>query len=778
MAADDAVTRDRYGFVVSPAQVGQFREHAPLYLREEEERGPRWDAFLARAADALREQAAGTADAGAADAGAAESDIDVVVRALEDPAASLGGGCEGDAASPSARADLESELRVLVRGGIPMHLRGALWGAFTRARGRALLARGGRDNDEHSEGQAEGQAQRCAGGRDAQPQATPTRSVGAPAAGECAGANVAGTPATPTAQLTSVLGVSSPFASPATRAKRATAGQVEKDVRRSLPCHPVTEHEAGAEALRSVLLAYAEHNPSTGYCQGMNFVAALLLLFLDEADALDALVCLVDGVLEGYFTDDLEGMQCDAGVVRELLHSHYAAAAARLDALGVDVACVVPQWLMCAFVNSLPWETTLRLWDVLLYEQDRTVLFRASLALFEPHARALSRAQSSGDALTTLMGMAPAAFDASELVAHAMALRLDGAALVTLRAEAAERVAAQMAARHEMVRVDEQHIRIEASGDASERGCAGSDGAGESPGGSGEGAEARAEGSGRVRGGNAGGCADGGEQVPGGDVLALSSELRAATLQLGQLRGEMFDARVGSARAERRSRALRDELDARAASEAALRAELARKDEECAHAAEERAHLAALVALLSEECAALAARNGELCAAAGALGVDPALLGPCELPRSPAPAAARSHTLNARVRGLDSAPPSRGAERDGRGAGRGGGGGSSGVDAPPAESALEAVPQVRLSLSLTSHQDTGGASCEGAGAPAGASEDGRAKQPAHAAELHKRSYSEDPSSLRVARARDGGDGSGEGEGGGRISRALRNFWRR
>lgn len=30
-------------------------------------------------------------------------------------------------------------------------------------------------------------------------------------------------------------------------------------------------------ALRRVLLAYAEHNPSVGYCQGLNFVAAMLV---------------------------------------------------------------------------------------------------------------------------------------------------------------------------------------------------------------------------------------------------------------------------------------------------------------------------------------------------------------------------------------------------------------------------------------------------------------------------------------------------------------------
>jgi hypothetical protein len=38
----------------------------------------------------------------------------------------------------------------------------------------------------------------------------------------------------------------------------------------------------GVAALRKVLVAYAAHDPKVGYCQGMNFLAALLLLAVDK----------------------------------------------------------------------------------------------------------------------------------------------------------------------------------------------------------------------------------------------------------------------------------------------------------------------------------------------------------------------------------------------------------------------------------------------------------------------------------------------------------------
>ena len=54
--------------------------------------------------------------------------------------------------------------------------------------------------------------------------------------------------------------------------------------------------EEGQAALGRVLLAFSVHKPRIGYCQGMNYIAATLLLALErnEENTFWVLVSLID----------------------------------------------------------------------------------------------------------------------------------------------------------------------------------------------------------------------------------------------------------------------------------------------------------------------------------------------------------------------------------------------------------------------------------------------------------------------------------------------------
>ena len=57
--------------------------------------------------------------------------------------------------------------------------------------------------------------------------------------------------------------------------------QLDRDLHRTFPGHPALT-EPFCQRIKNVLLAYSARNPEVAYCQGMNFVTAAILLFVEE----------------------------------------------------------------------------------------------------------------------------------------------------------------------------------------------------------------------------------------------------------------------------------------------------------------------------------------------------------------------------------------------------------------------------------------------------------------------------------------------------------------
>ncbi|GAV84196.1 RabGAP-TBC domain-containing protein [Cephalotus follicularis] len=191
--------------------------------------------------------------------------------------------------------------------------------------------------------------------------------------------------------------------------------QIEKDIPRTFPGHPALD-ENGRDSLRRLLLAYARHNPSVGYCQAMNFFAGILLLLMPEENAFWALVGIIDDYFEGYYTEEMIESQVDQLVFEDLMRERFPKLVNHLDYLGVQVAWISGPWFLSIFVNMLPWESVLRIWDVLLFEGNRVMLFRTALALMELYGPALVTTKDAGDAINLLQSLAGSTFDSSQLV--------------------------------------------------------------------------------------------------------------------------------------------------------------------------------------------------------------------------------------------------------------------------------------------------------------------------------------------------------------------------
>ena len=78
---------------------------------------------------------------------------------------------------------------------------------------------------------------------------------------------------------------------------------IEKDICRTYPHHVKFQEKDGdgQNALRKLLRRYATLDPEIGYCQAMAFIAAMLLIYMDEQDAFyNFLAILQVCLLSGY----------------------------------------------------------------------------------------------------------------------------------------------------------------------------------------------------------------------------------------------------------------------------------------------------------------------------------------------------------------------------------------------------------------------------------------------------------------------------------------------
>ena len=196
---------------------------------------------------------------------------------------------------------------------------------------------------------------------------------------------------------------------------------IERDLNRTFPdnIHFQREQFQNSEppmikSLRRVLVAFSMYNPKIGYCQSMNFLAGLLLLFMEEEKAFWLLVIITSKFLPGVHNINLEGVNVDQGVLmlclKEYLpevwefldrsdkenkthnsrnsfaHHHFTANPhiAKNEFLFKlpPITLCTASWFMSCFITNLPIETTLRMWDCMFYEGSH-FLFKASLSIFK-----------------------------------------------------------------------------------------------------------------------------------------------------------------------------------------------------------------------------------------------------------------------------------------------------------------------------------------------------------------------------------------------------------
>ncbi|KAG7672751.1 hypothetical protein Ndes2526B_g08229 [Nannochloris sp. 'desiccata'] len=441
--------RDAYGFSVPPLYQDLHRSFASIWQTEETERGERWNQWLQSFRDLDVEKFS------------QEDDAQLMELALARYTAGFeGNGNEADANTNTntissidlEEAELLQQLRALVQMGVPINRRAQFWSIFLNIKSKnqpgeyLSLVQAALDRETefkkaaalasyqtvttapiHSNTSYSGSGE----SNDKEERTT------MPAADEKNEDCFCMTPLTASSSSSNDSNSSSTSSSPATPFPSISEDkysnintnsiqgheetyedwlpQIDKDLHRTFPDHPMMD-TPGRAALRRILGAYSIRNPEVGYCQGLNFLAATFMLLFNEEDAFWCLAVVVEDCLPGYFDLKMIAPQVDGQVLAHLLRGSAPRVAQHLDTLQVDIPSATSAWFLVAFLNSLPLETCLRVWDVFFFERSSVVLFRAALALIDIYSQALLETDDSSEAYLLLQALGPMSFDSSRLV--------------------------------------------------------------------------------------------------------------------------------------------------------------------------------------------------------------------------------------------------------------------------------------------------------------------------------------------------------------------------
>mmetsp|Transcript_92933 Transcript_92933/g.215999 ORF Transcript_92933/g.215999 Transcript_92933/m.215999 type:complete len:463 (-) Transcript_92933:191-1579(-) len=167
--------------------------------------------------------------------------------------------------------------------------------------------------------------------------------------------------------------------------ENAWTNYIEIDISRTFPELKSFDASQQQRLLR-VLNAYASHNPAVGYCQGMNYVAGLLLLVSDcEEESFNVLVCLMDSAhfgLSGFYKERLPLLlrylrACDKLVAETVpeLRDHFIKE-------NVQPAVYLHQWFLTLFINCFPLSMVMIIWDVIVCE-GLPVILRIAVSILQ-----------------------------------------------------------------------------------------------------------------------------------------------------------------------------------------------------------------------------------------------------------------------------------------------------------------------------------------------------------------------------------------------------------
>ncbi|XP_073470364.1 TBC1 domain family member 4 isoform X1 [Aquarana catesbeiana] len=167
--------------------------------------------------------------------------------------------------------------------------------------------------------------------------------------------------------------------------KQLTAQQhaILVDLGRTFPTHSYfsTQLGAGQLSLYNLLKAYSLLDQEVGYCQGISFVAGVLLLHMSEQQAFEMLKFLMyDLGFRKQYRPDMISLQIQMYQLSRLLHDYHRDLYNHLEENEISPSLYAAPWFLTLFASQFPLGFVARVFDI-IFVQGTEVIFKVAICL-------------------------------------------------------------------------------------------------------------------------------------------------------------------------------------------------------------------------------------------------------------------------------------------------------------------------------------------------------------------------------------------------------------
>ena len=149
--------------------------------------------------------------------------------------------------------------------------------------------------------------------------------------------------------------------------------------------------------LYNVLSTFSNQS-ETGYVQGMSFLCAIFLSYMNEESSFWMMKSLMDKYnMKGYFQNDFPELKKSYFKLLKLLKSIFPKIYYTLKKWKILPDYYARQWFLTLFFLDVHYDVFLRILDIFLFENNFKIIYRISLALLKLNQEKIFQAQNFSD---------------------------------------------------------------------------------------------------------------------------------------------------------------------------------------------------------------------------------------------------------------------------------------------------------------------------------------------------------------------------------------------